>query len=271
MNIAILLTGQVRQYFDVKSNINNLISALVDKCNIDLFCTTNFDSNIDFNKLQNDFDFKLLDIETYNEYTKNFINDHDQFINFCNFYKNNNADYLRFSNRDWENKVWKNVPVIFHKLHRGLRLIQKYSDIHGIQYDIVIRLRWDILLENSFSYEDILEVYHTKNLYVYQQNYIKYKEILEESESLANTEYHKYVNGWVDETLFYGCYNTMFEYSNIYFEYLDISRKYNTWITHEICKHYLEDKKINIDVPHIKISLMRENIRYMLFTYLIKN
>lgn len=271
MNIAILLTGQIRQYFDVKRNIHNLVSDLSDKCNIDLFCTTNFEPNIDFNKLQQDFNFKILDIETYDEYTSQFIKNHDEFINFCNLYKNDNPWYLRFSNRDWENKVWKNIPVIFHKLHRGMKLIQRYSEINSIHYDIVIRLRWDILLENKFSYEDMLEVYNTKNLYVYQQNYKKYKEILEERESAANTDYHKYVDGWVDETIFYGCYKTMSEYSNIYLEYIDIVRKYNTWISHEIFKYYSEQKNIKIDVPHTRILLTREDKQYILFGYLCRN
>jgi hypothetical protein len=265
MNIAVLFTGQIRINHDVVENIKFLFSELND-VNVDFFCSTWHESNIDYKSIETLFNFKIFDVETYNQYTTQFVENYDKFSEFCIIYKNNDPDYISRSEHDWMNGVWKNVPIVFYKFNRSIKLIEKYQELNNIKYDLIVRVRWDIIFDNKLSLEHINEVVYNNKLAVYTHSISEYTNVYEKMNivwpELYNTEnlgYHKYVDGWVDETVYYGNPFVMKLFSNIYEEYFEICKNRNCWIVHVILKEYL--RKINIQTIIPKLIILLKNTR----------
>jgi len=265
MNIAILITGKLRRFHDLKQNINFLFED-IENVNLDYFCTTNFELDVDFKSLQDEFDFKILDVESYDENTIQFIKDANNFINFVENYKNEDPDYICFAEQSRKENVWYHMPVTFHKLNRGIRLIENYQIKNNKKYDIIIRIRWDTFFKNKFKKDHLLECKDSNFLYVYKHSFEKYLKSIEYNESTVS--YQKFVDDWIDEMLFYGNYKTMNIFKEIYNCYFDIAIKNNVWITHKILKIYLDIVNIQSLNPDVKIGIMRKDRLIHIFNYL---
>lgn len=261
MNIAVLYTGQVRLYHDFKENIKYFLSDI--NADVDFFCTTWYEENVDYKNLNNFFKFKVLDIETYNPYTSSFIKNYENFHNFCKNFINNDPFYLNYSHPGWIDKVWQHTPCVFYKLYRGFNIIKKYEELNNKKYDIILRLRFDCLLLNKISNDELIDSISDNKLHIFQHDYEKYLK----SRFLEN-DYFKYQNGWVDDTIFFSNIRIFEIISELYNQYFDISTIENVWIIHLILKKYLKNKNIEMVSPKFKISLVRPNNTIPLFDYL---
>ena len=138
MKIAFLLTNHVRTNVrsieDLKENLNYVFSQF-DATEIDFFYSTWFSEDVDFTKLKEVLELKVLDIETEDEYcfsTRKYASDFEVFIEN---YKNNSSDYNYFSAHSMSNN-WKGGFNIFYKLDRGLRIIKDYEKKNGLNYQL---------------------------------------------------------------------------------------------------------------------------------------
>jgi len=267
MNIAILLTGQIRTYHDTLNNLRFLTENLKNH-NIYFFCTTNFDENIDFNRLKSDFNFKIMDVESYNEHTLQFINDAQNFINFCESYKNDDPKYQQYGESSRNDRTWYHLPIILQKFYKGMYLIDSFQIKNKINFDLVIRTRWDVLFKTNFSEKNITDSSRSDDLFVYQQSYDKFVNSTVGRDNPHQIDYHKYVDGWVDELFFYGKFNTMKKFSRVYFDYYNLAKKYNIWTTHEIFNKYVIENNIKLSTPAVKIALTRESYVWHVFDYI---
>lgn len=266
MNVAFLITGQIRFNHNFKENINQFLSELID-VNVDFFCTTWYEENIDLKRLNEDFDFKVLDVETYNPYTSCFIKNYDEFQDFCLNYKNDDPVYKRHAHTSWLNKAWQNTPCVFYKIYRGYNIIEQYSLKNNKKYDLVIRLRSDCFLRDICSEHTLIHAIHSNKLCIYSHNFQKFLHLHGEND--VNVNYHKFIDGWIDETMFYCNMNTFKKFSNIYFDFFNIAKTENTWVIHLIMKHFLKKEMIDIKNPNFKIALSRANDKMIfIFDYL---
>ena len=267
MNIAILLSGQIRSYHNTLKNLNFLTENLKNY-NIYFFYVTNFEENIDFNRIKSDFNFSILDVESYNEHTIQFINGGKDFFEFCENYKNDEVNYQIYGEHSRCHKTWYNHPILCQKLYKGVSLIESFQIKNNIKFDLIMRTRWDVMFRTNFTEQDIINASKSDDLFVYQHLY----EMFVNSEIGKNNsdqlEYHKYIDKWVDELFFYGNFNTMKKFSHIYFEYVHVAKKYNIWTTHEIFKKYIMDNNIDIRMPSVKISIVRDSHVWHMFDYL---
>lgn len=265
MNIAVLFTGQIRLNHDISENIKSLFSEL-NNINVDFFASTWYESNIDYKSVENLFNFKIFDVENYNQYTTQFIKDYDKFSEFCINYKNECVNYNSISEHDRVNGVWKNIPMIFYKLNRGIKLIEKYQELNNIKYDLIIRIRWDAIFTNKLTKDHIEDIVYNNKLAVYIHSISEYSKVYSKMHNVwselynpLNLEYHEYIDGWVDETVYYGNPSVMKLLSNIYEDYFEICKNKNCWIVHIILKEYL--KKVNIQTIIPKLIILLKNTR----------
>lgn len=265
MNIAILITGKLRRFHNFKKNINFLFEDC-NNSNIDYFCTTNFENDVDFNSLQNEFNFKILDIESYNDSTVQFIKDADNFINFVENYKNDDLNYIRFAEQSRKDKSWYHMPCVLYKLNRGMKLIEYYQNKNNKKYDLIIRVRWDTFFVQKFEPHHLIEFKNSNSLYVYKHDFKKYLSFNDYNES--NIYYYKFIDDWVDEMLFYGNFDVMNRFKEIYNFYFDIAKENNVWITHKILKIFLDKNNIQTLNPTVKIGIMRKDHLIHIFDYI---
>jgi hypothetical protein len=256
MNIAVLFTGEIRITHDVVQNIKYLFSDLTD-VNIDFFCTTWYKKDIDIRTIQELFEFKIFDVETYNKYTTQFVKNYKDFEKFVDSYKNEDYEYNLRSDHDRLSGVWKNVPVIFYKLNRGINLINEYQRVNNINYDLILRLRWDAKFTSKLSRNHLEEVITDNKLGVYIHSFEQYESVKDRlpNYSIDNLHYHKYVDGWVDETIYYGNPAVMNIFGDVYNTYYDICVSKNCWIIHVILKEYINQLKIHTIIPNVGIEL----------------
>jgi hypothetical protein len=256
MNIAILYTGQVRvshSFEERLDSIKNLFKNFSDD-NIDFFCTTWYEDNIDFKKMQSVFSFKVFDIETNNDYTTQFVKDHENFRNFCENYASNDVDYCNYSERDRLCGAWKTLPIVFHKLHRCVKIIEKYQKLNSVKYDLIFRLRWDADFGTSLERNHILEVISQDKLSVFKHSYDEYINKFKDSDTQENIMYHKYVDGWVDETVYYSNMKTMILFTDVYNYYYDIAKNNNCWIIHVILQRYIYQTRLKTCIPRLRVG-----------------
>lgn len=260
MNIALFLTGQARLNHDVYENINYFLKN-VKNHNIDFFCTGWIDDE-NFNNLNALFKFKILDLETYNQYTDSLLLNSKKFKSFCSNYTKNEDGYNSYSLPCWKDKCWNSTPLNFYKLKRGFDLINEYSLINNTEYSIIIRLRWDCFLRNSIEETLLNDLLINNKLCVFQHNYDVFKN------KHGNDSYYQYVHNWVDDLCFISNFKTFDLFSKIYYAYYDVAVKHNTWIIHMILQKYLQEFSIDIQRPSFKISLSRQNQIIDIFDYL---
>ena len=138
MKIAVLLTGFLRTN---KNTFQYLENNLLQKYNCDLFC-------ISWDMQENNTKLKLDDFYLYNKYLKNYKIESSE-----EYYKNKKV----FVPIDRENDVFKNnARAKEHGSYWANRLIDQWKLVyegHKLiknleQYDIIVRMRYDLKIEN---------------------------------------------------------------------------------------------------------------------------
>ncbi len=257
MNIAVLFTGQLRITHDIYQNVTHCLAKLTG-CNIDYFATTWYEDGLNLKEFSDKFNFKIFDVETYNQYTTQFIKDYEEFESFCESYKNDDYDYQLSSESGRVNKHYRSVPLVFYKIHRGVKLVQSYEKLNGIKYDLILRLRWDCELKTQLEIDHLSDIVTNNKLAVYYHNvdeYISKKHLFKEMDTPLNLRYHYYIDGWIDDTMSYSTPDIMYKLVDVYNEYLQIAKESNNWISHVIFREYIKKYNIPIQIPRVFIAL----------------
>jgi hypothetical protein len=151
--IAICMSGHIRTFDLCKSNIiNNIVNPLIDaNCDVNIFCSTWND--IDFtNNLSNLQNFCTVLLSE--DYHSNF---------FINNY--NTQQYLQFPGLCC-NTTLPNAVSMFYKIQSTFELCEEYSSRNNIEYDIIIRIRPDIVYNNIIDIGNIKKSLLTNELYM---------------------------------------------------------------------------------------------------------
>jgi len=252
MKIAILYTGEYRtpsltNFDNFISNIRNLLDEFSED-EIDIFLTTWHKPNQDiaFNN------FKIVDCETQSKYINDILN-YEEYEKFLCNYNNKDPIYNKWTPVEDMQRVSLITPYIYYKLHRGLNIIKKYSEVNNINYDLIIKTRTDISLHGKLS-KNYISSLKDDGVYIKQVNYDK---IANSRPNLS--QYSLYTNGWLDDSFFYFKPTQLDNVKNIYNEYYDICVKNNTWITHVVFNKFFEKHNIKTYDHHIDMHIHRSN------------
>lgn len=291
MKIAVLYTGEYRtpsltNFDNFISNIRNLLDEFSED-EIDIFLTTWYKPNQDiaFNN------FKIVDCETQSKYINDILN-YEEYEKFLCNYNNKDPIYNKWSPVEEMQRVslWLHAKrlvnnlkkgktnaklvreimvaakmggpdpdgnarlfYIYYKLHRGLNIIKKYSEVNNINYDLIIKTRTDISLYGKLS-KNYISSLKDDGVYIKQVNY----------EKIANSRpdlsgYSLYANGWLDDSFFYFKPTQLDNVKNIHNEYYNICVKNNTWITHVVFNKFFEKHNIKTYDHHIDMHIHRSN------------
>lgn len=247
MNVAILLTNSVRINHDVRENIKDFLSDLDNTINVDFFCTTWFNNELNFNDINNLFDFKILDIECQNDYSNSFILNYDNYKNFCNSYTNENPLYKLYSEPNFQAGGGINSLYTVYKIYRGYKLIENYSKKNNIKYDVVIRTRFDLEFLSKISIDQLIEAKNNDSFF--GRNMKKEMDL--------SRDFFFYTDNWICDDYFYANFETFKKIADLYFQYYEYSIKHNTWITHIWFKEYINDNNIKFTKSSIIGRLRR--------------
>jgi len=197
--IALLLSGNLRTFFYKDNYIAKQYLELIKNQNIDLFIYTD---NNDFN--YNDIQYfseknKEMVLGISNDYQKR-LHKNREFINYTDACKIINENLLKiFGDKikkiyieDFEpnqiNKIYDNtniyhktfmenihhpsnwkIPIMcqYYKLYKCYNLLCEYENEKNFKYDIIIKSRMEVILNNLNSI-DIKSLYLTNKVYCYQ-------------------------------------------------------------------------------------------------------
>jgi len=142
MNVAVVLTGHMRCWQQVYPNFKQRI---VDKYNPDIFIETWNDEaywdphsehgvvknapQVNFDKLREVYRPIAIRTDSYEKYEKNFEERAKQYANFYH--------------------VPKNIISMLFKLGRGVLMLEDYMFLTGKTYDLVIRVRPDLVFNEN--------------------------------------------------------------------------------------------------------------------------
>ena len=252
--IAILITGLPRFTFDLKSNIFDFFISKELKDKVDLFLCTWFDDSVDFKKLQEEMNFKVLDVSTQSLYTNSYlIKDFNNFNDFCKTYKNEDRLYINYSLPYYINSSPLTSMYQIYQINRGFNIIKNYSLVNNIKYDIIIRTRLDVEFLHVFTPDLYDKTIKSKNTF-FGRNWI--------SEKTDPLTFDYYANNWVDDLYFHANFESFEKISSIYDEYYNLSIKHNTWISHILLYQFLKHNNITFAKSPITTRMMRDGGRW---------
>ena len=252
--IAILITGLPRFTFDLKSNIFDFFISKELKDKVDLFLCTWFDDSVDFKKLQEEMNFKVLDVSTQSLYTNSYlIKDFNNFNDFCKTYKNEDRLYINYSLPYYINSSPLTSMYQIYQINRGFNIIKNYSLVNNIKYDIIIRTRLDVEFLHTFTPDLYDKTIKSKNTF-FGRNWI--------SEKTDPLTFEYYANNWVDDLYFHANFESFEKISSIYDEYYNLSIKHNTWIIHILLYQFLKHNNITFEKSPITTRVMRDGGRW---------
>lgn len=247
--IAILFTGLPRLTFDVKSNIFNFFISKELKDKVDLFFCTWFDDTFNFKQLNDEFNFKVLDISTQSLYTNmHLIKNFSNFDEFCKNYKNEDPIYIKYSLPYFINYSPLNSLYQIYQINKGFNIIKNYSLVNNTKYDVIIRTRLDLEFLNVFTPELYDKTVNSKNTF-FGRNWIY--------DGKSNLEFDIYANNWVDDLYFHANFESFEKISKIYDEYYDLSIKHNTWIIHVWLNEFLKGNSITFEKSPITSRVIK--------------
>jgi hypothetical protein len=163
MNVAVVLTGHLRCWKDVLPNFKEKV---IDRYNPDIFIHTwdeegwwiPGDKNnekgyheespkIDQKEIIEAYNPRGITIESWETYNKMF--------------ERRGELYKNFAHRP------KNILSMFYKLNRGISLLEDYASQIGVYYDLVIRMRPDMIFNEDlpdFDPKDFYTLAHRNHL-----------------------------------------------------------------------------------------------------------
>lgn len=158
MKIALFISGQVRTLFYCFEKNLEVISNAFENSEIDLFYSF-WDTTERSNRINDSWHFRVEDYEK-KEITKNNLENYFKRLNILDF----EGD---IESCDLMNNVIKNSPFrdkfLSSQYYKNHTVVDRY---HKKQYDICIKLRSDILINNFLKEEQINEVINNDSLFV---------------------------------------------------------------------------------------------------------
>lgn len=137
MKVAVCLSGQIRSFNYVRQSLKD---HLIDPYNCDVFC--HCWHKHDDSAYKNDFNDH--DTTPYGKYTDYDITDVVNFlkpISFC-------FDYPTFS---------ENTKSMLRSITRSNDLKKEYERVNNFKYDVVVRVRWDLLYSEKINLHNCAE------------------------------------------------------------------------------------------------------------------
>lgn len=267
MKLAFLLTGHIRENcITIDSLKENIDYALTEfgKDEVDFFATTWYSDSTDYQALRQKFDIKILDIETENEYASLLREWTKEYQYFLMNYTNDDPGYLAYSDPHFQNHIRPDLSLgsinVVYKPFRGIRLINEYGLKNGIQYDAIIRSRWDAKILEPISREHMEEVRDFDNFYANSVSYVD------------DNDWARYQIGWVDDSFYYANPKTMTGViGGLWRSLPQIWKNHNTWIPHIWIKEYIRENGIPHYDTETKIMLMRPNGVWNVLRFYFKN
>lgn len=168
MKIAYLISGHVKQFEKCKNSHKKILNML-DEHEVDCFISTyendgilkngtkfhdirdknDFDNtsgnNIDVKDIVNFFLPKLLEVESYTEYSLKIPE------SYKNIVTGNNSSFFH-------------ITRLYKKILDSIRLMERYEEENGIVYDFFIRNRFDLLINiDKFDFDGKLRGINSSN------------------------------------------------------------------------------------------------------------
>jgi len=233
MRIALCFSGHLRNFnYAIDNIIENIINPLKnnDENTIDIFISTWDKNGLRSNKWQGDINYineienklkpKIIEIE--NENRNYFIENYSS------------QQYKKF--KLCSSDTCSNASSMWYKVYKSFQLVVKYSKENNINYDILVRIRPDIIYHNKLDYDTII-----KN--------IKYDKIIlpEWHEKYEQVTYK------LMDHFFIGKYDLIKILFNTFNEIPDIIKLNNIVHSAEGFMYYIISK-YNIDIFKMKIS-----------------
>lgn len=154
-NLAIIITGQLRNFFSVNNGLKKIIEISKKKYNlIHVICILNSDNLEDYNKLKiffNEINI-TLQIINYTLYEHDYKNEcinkikNNKFIEL----KNNNNFACRNIGGNPDEYSIKHSWIQFHQLKIGIDTLLKYIENTKIEFHIVCKTRFDSKYPTDF-------------------------------------------------------------------------------------------------------------------------
>lgn len=149
MRVALLLSGHLRS-FDQHHVFKTFKDRILNDNDVDVFCSTWetpgwWTSKEEGAKISDDMSFIKADIfkELYNPVVLDIQNYH---LSYRTYFENRAK---RYEHKLLDPRVRIINPLsMYYKMQRVINIFEDYVDMMGIQYDVVIRTRPDIILEN---------------------------------------------------------------------------------------------------------------------------
>jgi hypothetical protein len=221
IKIALLFSGHYRTYDSCKQNISdNIITPLNTIAHVDSFISTW--SGAPPTLAGNFTEYEIEDIK-YNFFKQKYSKD-----------KWNK----QFSGPD----TCPNAVSMHYKISRAFKLAHNYSARHNFKYDIVFRIRPDIIYDTKISTHLIKECL-IKDMIFMPNHHGKYPEVT------------KYISDW----FFFGNYQTMQNILTLYDDIDSLLKEDIPYTGEGFTWKQLELKKINIRRFLYGISIIRDN------------
>jgi len=145
--------------------------------------------------------------------------------------------YTKFPNNS--NSSPANTLPMLYKIKDCMQIVEGYGKTVNVEYDFVIRTRFDILNLTPLNSYQLLNTQTTSKIGAHY--------------STLPTE-----PGWLYDGFAFGDYNTMLTYSNLYDSLLEQAKKSDTWVIHKILKDYLIDNNIQAINPDNVIGMLKQ-------------
>ncbi len=160
--VALCFTGHTRDFIQCYENIlNNFITPLTNNnCHIDYFCSfwdskgnreLNWEGNVRFDSIIELIKPKALLIEKFNRSL---------------FIENYNTEKWREYSHLSDRTTCGDSVSMWYKIQTCLTLIKQYESISKNKYDIIVRIRPDIIFNNIFDVSILSDIFENDVLYI---------------------------------------------------------------------------------------------------------
>jgi hypothetical protein len=173
MKIALCFSGHLRNFnYAIDNIIENIINPLKnnDENTIDIFISTwdknglrsnNWQGDINYiNEIENKLKPKIIDIE--NENRNYFIENYSS------------QQYKKF--KLCSSDTCSNASSMWYKVYKSFQLVEKYSKENNINYDILVRIRPDVIYHNKLDYKTFINNFQNETI-ILPEWHGKYEEI----------------------------------------------------------------------------------------------
>ena len=235
MNVAIIISGRIELYHHVvKDNYERIINPLIDDGHtVNIFMSVWEHSGV--NDLVESYkdQTKVVDIETFTEYTRGLMDNLNEYENLTAQYGNSKAHKVA------------NTLFWLYKLKRGYKLVQEYERVNNMKHDLYIRLRPSATVVLPLDVNQLSEL-DDDSIYAYEDNVIRVDGVL-----------HGCGNGWIDDN-FCIARNRPFElFWGVYDNIVDLCNRSQSGISHILLQTQFQINNIKIVKPNSPLIMYR--------------